>query len=93
MADWISNSVDNGLDFSDVRRDIRELWARSFESFARIAYHYASDVVALYEANGQLQQSLGASPKKLCVIPNGIDVERFAGVRPKLDGRPTVAFI
>lgn len=93
MADWISNSIDNGLDFSDMRRDIREFWARSFESFARIAYDYASDVVALYEANGRVQQALGANPHKLSVIPNGIDVDRFAGVVPKGTGRPTVAFI
>ncbi|HEY8577744.1 MAG TPA: GT4 family glycosyltransferase PelF [Devosia sp.] len=93
MADWISNSVDNGLDLSDDRKDIRELWARSFESFARIAYDAASEITALYEANQVFQYGLGAEPKKLKVIPNGVDVDRYGAVRRLDHDRPTIAFI
>ena len=81
MADWISNSIDNGLDLSDDRKDIRELWARSFESFARAAYGAATEIVALYEANQTFQYALGAGPQKLKVIPNGVDIQRFGEVK------------
>lgn len=93
MADWISNSIDNGLDLSDDRKDIRELWARSFESFARVAYNSATEIVALYEANQTFQLALGAGPEKLSVIPNGVDSERFGKIKPISHDRPTIAFI
>lgn len=93
MADWISNSIDSGLDLSDDRKDIRELWARSFESFARVAYASASEIVALYEANQAFQYALGAEPHKLRVIPNGVDIERFGRVERVAHARPTIAFI
>jgi len=93
MADWISNSIDNGLDLSDDRKDIRELWARSFESFARVAYSSATEIVALYEANQTFQYALGAEPKKLRVIPNGVDIQRFGQVKRVAHTRPTIAFI
>lgn len=93
MADWIANSVDNGLDLSDDRKDIRELWARGFESFAHIAYTVATEIVALYEANQSFQYALGADPEKLSVIPNGVDVEKFGQVVRVPHDRPTIAFI
>lgn len=93
MADWISNSIDNGLDLSDDRKDIRELWARSFESFAHVAYAAASEITTLYEANQSFQYALGASVGKLSVIPNGVDIERFGQVKRVAHERPTIAFI
>ena len=93
MADWISNSIDNGLDLSDDRKDIRELWARSFESFARIAYGSATEITALYEANQTFQYALGAAPEKLSVIPNGVDIARFSKIARVGHNRPTIAFI
>jgi glycosyltransferase involved in cell wall biosynthesis len=93
MADWIANSVDTGLDLSDDRQDIRELWARGFESFAHVAYSAAAEIVTLYEANQVFQYSLGADPEKLRIIPNGVDVERFALVEHQAHERPTIAFI
>lgn len=93
MADWISSSIDNGLDLSDDRKDIRELWARSFESFAHLAYHSATEIIALYEANQSFQYALGASPEKLSVIPNGVDVDRYGKVERQPHTRPTIAFI
>ena len=93
MADWISNSIDTGLDLSDDRKDIRDLGARSFESFARAAYGAATEIVALYEANQTFQIALGAGPRKLKVIPNGVDIERFGAVQRQKHDRPTIAFI
>lgn len=93
MADWISNSIDNGLDLTDDRKDIRELWARAFESFAHVAYSSATEIIALYEANQSFQYALGAGPEKLSVIPNGVDIERFGEIQKQHHNRPTIAFI
>ena len=93
MADWIANSVDRGLDLSDDRRDIRDFWARGFESFARLAYMQATGIVSLYEANQAFQYGLGAPPQKLSIIPNGVDVDRFGSIAHRDHDRPTIAFI
>ncbi|MFD2648851.1 GT4 family glycosyltransferase PelF [Devosia albogilva] len=93
MADWIANSVDRGLDLSDDRRDIRDFWARGFESFARVAYAQATRIVSLYEANQAFQYGLGAPPQKLAIIPNGVDIDRFGSIARRAHDRPTIAFI
>ncbi|WP_417584897.1 GT4 family glycosyltransferase PelF [Pelagibacterium sp.] len=93
MADWIKNSIDTGLDFADERHDVRDFWADAFESFARIAYSAADDVIALYGDNNAFQQALGADSRKLTVVPNGVDVDRFETLPMRQSTRPTLAFI
>lgn len=93
MADWISNSIDTGLDLSDRRTDIRDFWATSFDSFARVAYAVSSEITALYENNQLFQRALGADGDKLLVIPNGVDVERFSSRSKVAHKEPTIAFI
>jgi polysaccharide biosynthesis protein PelF len=93
MADWIANSIDNGLDLSDSRTDIREFWATAFDSFARISYSAATEITALYAANQMFQRGLGATDEKLRVIPNGVDIERYSAVAAVKHDDPTIAFI
>ncbi|WP_421950940.1 GT4 family glycosyltransferase PelF [Pelagibacterium sp.] len=93
MADWIRNSIETGLDFTDERHDVRDFWADAFESFARIAYSGANEVIALYGDNNAFQLALGADAKKLTVVPNGVDVERFNTLPERVSKRPTMAFI
>jgi glycosyltransferase involved in cell wall biosynthesis len=94
MADWISDTVDKGLNVDDPRMDMRDLWIKAFESYARACYEVCSQVTTLYRDNQGLQVSLGAEPERLKVIANGIDVERFAALDiAGQDERPTVALI
>lgn len=93
MADWIKNSIDTGLDFADERHDVRDFWADAFEGFARIAYSAADEVIALYGENNAFQQALGADSRKLTVVPNGVDVDRFSTLPERVSKRPTLAFI
>ncbi len=94
MADWVADTVDKGHALSDPRFDLRDMWVRAFESYARTCYEAATEVVTLYEDNQRLQKVLGADPGKLRVIANGIDVERFGAVTPVAPGTPpTIALI
>lgn len=93
MADWIANSIDNGLDLSDSRTDIREFWATAFDSFARISYSAATEITALYAANQVFQRGLGAADEKLRVIPNGVDIGRYSAVTAVRHDEPTIGFI
>ena len=94
MADWISDMIDRGLDGRDHRIDVRDFWMETFGVYANVAYSFASKVTTLYRENQLFQRALGAKDEKLAVIPNGIDIERFDGLKP-LEGkqRPTVALI
>jgi glycosyltransferase involved in cell wall biosynthesis len=60
---------------------LRQLWIQFFEALGRMAYAAADPVVSLYEGNRARQIADGAEPARTRVIPNGIDLERFASVR------------
>jgi len=94
MADWIFDAVDKGLSLHDRRMDMRDLWITVFESYARACYAACDTITTLYRDNQALQVRLGAEPDRLAVIPNGIDVERFAAIpRPASGKPPTMALI
>lgn len=57
------------------------LWLNFYDSLARICYHYANSIVSLYEAAQNQQQFAGADPAKTLVIPNGVDINKFASIR------------
>lgn len=94
MADWVADTVDKGHALSDPRFDLRDMWIRAFEAYARTCYETCTEVVTLYEDNQRAQLMLGAPEDNLRVIANGIDLKRFSDIRPAAqDDRPTVALI
>jgi polysaccharide biosynthesis protein PelF len=94
MADWVADTIDKGHVLDDPRTDLRDMWIRAFEAYARACYETVTDVVTLYSDNQRPQRLLGADERKLKVIANGIDLARFANIPqagPEL--RPTMALI
>lgn len=51
---------------------LRRFWAHYFRMLSRIAYHQATRVVTLSEANRTRQLADGADPAKTVVVPNGV---------------------
>jgi polysaccharide biosynthesis protein PelF len=94
MADWVADTVDKGHALRDPRLDLRDMWIHAFEAYARTCYEACSNVVTLYEDNQRAQRMLGAEEKQLSVIANGIDLKRFADVKPAGgDVPPTMCLI
>ena len=58
----------------------RNQWINLFYLFSDCAYSHADIVTALFSRANRLQQELGCDEKKLCVTPNGVNIERFADV-------------
>lgn len=94
MADWVADTVDKGHALDDPRLDLRDMWIHAFEGYARSCYEACTEVVTLYGDNQRAQRVLGATPRQLSVIANGIDLARFAGVAAAADDAPpTMALI
>lgn len=67
---------------------LRNLWIRFFEGLGRLTYNAAHPIVSLYEGNRQRQIDDGAPAARTRVVPNGIEVERFAALRAKRPEQP-----
>lgn len=64
-----------------------QLWLRLFEGIGRLAYAAANPVISLYEQNRQRQIADGADPARTRIIPNGVNVERYAPLREERPDR------
>jgi glycosyltransferase involved in cell wall biosynthesis len=53
---------------------LRGLWSRSFRALSQLAYHRASHIVTLSDANRARQIADGAPSAKISIVPNGVDV-------------------
>ncbi len=92
-VDWLEETASHNLSIDATRRDLRELWTDTFASYSRIAYAATDNLITLYSGNQDAQLHDGANPDKMRVIPNGVDVERFAAISRHKHDRPTVALV
>lgn len=87
-SDWIQDSR-NALQRDPTELSyFRDLWIRFFETLGRFCYDAAGSIVSLYDGVRQRQISDGAQPERIQVIPNGIDLARFAPLRNKRPAAP-----
>ncbi|MFZ4615751.1 MAG: GT4 family glycosyltransferase PelF [Rectinemataceae bacterium] len=68
-----------------VRGYQRDMWSKAYTRLAALCYSHADLVVTLFEKNRRAEIELGANEDRCLVIPNGIDIERFASIprRPR----------
>jgi glycosyltransferase involved in cell wall biosynthesis len=88
VADWIFDSGANGFAVGEKPAQLRDVWLTAFTGFSRISYACADVITTQYRANQQYQRVDGAPEHKLRIIPNGIDVELYAGVHRSTEPRP-----
>ncbi|MBI1275138.1 DUF3492 domain-containing protein [bacterium] len=93
MADWIGDESPIHLGMDRPIKDLRQMWMDAFMSYANICYEAADPIVTLFQGNQRAQIEGGADPRKLQVIPNGIDFQRYSSLGHSPAERPTVAFI
>ncbi|HEU0196753.1 MAG TPA: GT4 family glycosyltransferase PelF [Nevskiaceae bacterium] len=78
QAEWITDVDDPaGSAFGQDISYMRQRWIRFFEGLGHMTYQSAAAITALYSGNSAQQQRDGAPPERCCVIPNGIDVDRY----------------
>lgn len=80
QADWIYVQRQAPMTLALGAGFFKELWTRLFHRISRITYAQADLIVTIFEGNRQAQLQDGADPARTLVVPNGIDVERFASL-------------
>lgn len=73
-SDWVDSSF-------------KQTWIDFFNAMCRGAYQYADRIVSLFHGARNTQIALGAAADKCSVIPNGINLKRFAGI-PEVSLQP-----
>lgn len=74
---WLTPMPDSGMEHHN------QAWVRLFEGIGRLVYVAADPIITLYEKNRERQIRDGADPARTRIIPNGVDVERFAPLRAR----------
>ena len=93
-TDWLKESYMASMNiFEQAKKEIKSLWMNCFSSFSHLSYAASSEIITLYQGNYALQIEDGAAKHKLKVIPNGIDLDKFANIEKMVDEPPTIALI
>ncbi|WP_320169598.1 GT4 family glycosyltransferase PelF [Maridesulfovibrio sp.] len=82
QAEWVYRKEDERLRVESKLGAFQTFWIRMFEQLGRLCYDYSSAIFTLYEGNRQLEIQEGADPDKITIIPNGINLQNFLGLRP-----------
>lgn len=94
LAEWLHDPGTLSLGDEAETGGLKSLWTNAFAAYSRTAYEAASKITTLYRGNQDMQKRDGAPAQKLAIIPNGIDVDRFAKIqRSQRNRRPCVALI
>lgn len=94
LADWLTETASKTLTTDRTKMSLREFWLDTFANYSRICYEACDSILTLYGGNQITQADDGADQGKMRIIPNGVDLARFAALRPAPQKeRPTVALI
>jgi glycosyltransferase involved in cell wall biosynthesis len=96
QAEWIPVHEERSYRLDQRPGVFREWWTAMFGFMTRLAYDLADEIISVTTANQRYQLQDGADPRKMKVIPNGVDLHRFGGVRASLARQApgfTVGFI
>lgn len=93
-ADWLEATSSKALTIDKPRRDLRDMWIDAINNFSRVCYQASDRIITLFAGNQKPQLEDGADINKMQIIPNGVDVKRFAELAHYRRGTPpTIALI
>jgi glycosyltransferase involved in cell wall biosynthesis len=92
-ADWLEATSSKALTIDKPRRDLRDMWIDSINNFSRVCYEASDRIITLFAGNQKPQLEDGAPLEKLQIIPNGVDIKRFASLAHRRQASPTIGLI
>lgn len=81
QAEWVYRKEDERMRIDSKLGAFQTFWIRMFEQLGKLCYDYSSAIYTLYEGNRQLEIQEGADPEKIRIIPNGISLDNFLGLK------------
>ena len=95
QARWIYERKVDSTVITNTISPFKQIWITLFDHLSRITYHYADEVITLFENNRKVQITGGADPRRTRVIPNGINLSNFSQRKesPKPEGDFQVGFV
>jgi glycosyltransferase involved in cell wall biosynthesis len=60
-----------------IKEIYKKLWIGFFKVISAVSYHFTDKLVTLFEKNQLFQLELGADKRKMMIIPNGVDVNKY----------------
>ena len=92
-ADWLEATASKALTIDKPRRDLRDMWIDSINNFSRVCYAACDSVITLFVGNQKPQLEDGADASRMQIIPNGVDIARFAKLSHPRQAVPTIGLI
>ncbi|MFZ4125875.1 MAG: GT4 family glycosyltransferase PelF [Rickettsiales bacterium] len=92
-ADWLEATSSKALTIEKPRRDLRDMWIDSINNFSHVCYQACDTIITLFKGNQKPQIEDGADPAKMMIIPNGVDIRRFAALGHRRQATPTIGLI
>lgn len=81
QADWIAKMDRSRIYIDASQGGIKDLWIDNFIRLGQLTYEFADIILTLYSGNKDLEIEFGAEASKISIIPNGVDIEKFAPQR------------
>lgn len=78
QANWLFEKEKHNFRAERDLSYFKQWWIKKFSLLSRIAYHYADQIFTLYEGNKIREILEGANAGKITIIPNGIDLKKYA---------------
>jgi glycosyltransferase involved in cell wall biosynthesis len=77
QAEWIQKKERSRIFIDQSQGTIKDLWLDNFYRLGRVTYDLADIITTLYGGNEKLEIEFGADPKKIEIIPNGVQIDKW----------------
>jgi len=94
LADWIYSRRDRKIQIGKSTTSLKQIWMNVFQFLGRLTYDQSDLITTLFKGNLDMQVRYGADPDKIEIIPNGVDLQKYARLeRATNPDSPLVALI
>jgi glycosyltransferase involved in cell wall biosynthesis len=94
LADWIYSRRERRIQVGRGSTTLKRIWSQMFDFLGRLTYQESDRITTLFGGNRDMEVRLGASPEKIEIIPNGVDLARFGALPRRTEpGQPRVGLV
>ena len=80
-------------DLAGCGNSYRRFWGMVFKRISELNYYWADKIITVSKFNMRWQKELGADERRIKIIPNGVDVNRFKPISETVDRWSVISVI